>query len=244
MPKPVGFGGGLHNSETYIGGTAMSKHGTASEGRVLEFALTVARNAPRDLPVEIMDIWDNQGEQMKQRLREALVSGPVIKEPTAVSQSVETSPVPVTVPIAPGFPAIGEEFELTLDGDDPANDPIEMVRRDGYSSPEKWEHKGERILGKQTRRFKFVGVGFCRNLDEVWQKLAVYGEIPEGQWREAYKKTKYRVAYGRPVGVADPSWVNPSGRASFPYVDEIGRSDFHWTDDDFYGDWLWLVACK
>src|SRR3989338_4081249 len=243
MPKPVGFGGGLHNSETYIGGTAMSKHGTASEGRVLEFALTVARNAPRDLPVEIMDIWDNQGEQMKQRLREALVSGPVIKEPTAVSQSVETSPVPVTIPVAPGFPAIVEEFELPLDGDDPANDPMEMVRRDGYGSPEKWKHKGERISGKQTGRFKLVGVGYCRNLDEVRQKLAVHDEIPGGQWREAYK-AKFRGDCGRPVGVADPSWVPPVGHADFPCVGGRGRSFFGWPGHGFHDDWLWLVACK
>lgn len=217
----------------------MKEHGTASEGRVLEFALTVARNAPRDLPTEIMDAWDSNGEQMKQRLRQALVSGPIVQGPAATSLPAKIR----TQPIAPGFPAIGEEFELTLNGDDPANDPIEMVRRDGYSEPHKWQYEGTRVVGKQTRRLKLVAVGYCRNLDEVRQKLAVHGEIPEGQWREAYK-VKYRGGCGRPVGIAAASWVSPRGRASFPCVDERGISDFSWTGHDFNVSWLWLVPCK
>ncbi len=54
----------------------MPRHGTASEGRILEWALGVARNVPRDLSSEVMDAWDNNGEEMKERLREILAPGP------------------------------------------------------------------------------------------------------------------------------------------------------------------------
>ena len=78
----------------------MLKHGTASEGRVLEWALTVARNAPRDLSPEVMDAWDKSGEEMKQRLCEALASGP-----SAVTGNWLVGPRTPTVPPL-SFPAL------------------------------------------------------------------------------------------------------------------------------------------
>lgn len=137
------------------------------------------------------------------------------------------------------YPAMGEIFELTLDGDVPEHQSLEMVRRDGYGG--KWRHDGPVVQGKQTRRFKLVQIGYCRTFDEVLEKLAKYGKIPEGQWREAF-----RVAYPKPdgdgpIGIADFSWVNPHGYAHFPYVRADGHSYFHWADDDFYESWRWLV---
>jgi hypothetical protein len=213
------------------GGTAMSeKHGTASEGRVLEFALTVARNAPRDLSSEIMDAWDKKGDIMNLRLREALASGPPAEE--AATQH----------PVIPTMPADGEIFELKLDGDAPENQPMEMVRDFGYD-PRGWRHTGKKVAGKQIRLFKRVGAGYCRDLDKVQEKLASHGEIPEGQWIMAFKKA-YLQSDGKSTGIADPSWVGPVGFANFPYVASDGVSRFGWAVGDRGDRWRWLVACK
>lgn len=145
-------------------------------------------------------------------------------------------------PIIQPYPDAGEIFELTLNGDASENDPIEMVRRDGYGAPEEWIFKGKRLAGIQIRKFKLVSVGYCRNLDEVRQKLKSHGEIPEGQWREAFK-AKFPKADGKgSIGVADPSWVHSSGSANFPYVDPDGDSGFLWAGSVRDVSWRWLVA--
>ena len=64
------------------------------------------------------------------------------------------------IPNFPQYPPDGVEFELTLDGDAVSNDPTEMVRRDGYGSPEKWKFTGKKVSGIQTRRFKLVSIGY------------------------------------------------------------------------------------
>ena len=140
----------------------------------------------------------------------------------------------------PTYPMIAAVFELTLDGDDSKNQPLAMVRRDGYSG--NWKHKGPVVKGQHTRRFKLVQVGYCRNLDEVRQKLVAHGEIPEGQWREAFKAAYPTPDGAGPVGIADPSWLDSDGGADFPYVYSDGSSYFHWADDGRIERWRWLVA--
>lgn len=142
----------------------------------------------------------------------------------------------------PVYPKEGEIFKLTLDGDAPENQPLEMLRRYGTDSSD-WKHNGEKVSGKQTRRFKLVRVGYCRNLDEVRKKLKGHGNIPEGQWVMAF-----RVAYPRSdgqgphIGVADASWVDPDGSAYFPYVYSGGSLGFNWADIERGDHWRWLVA--
>lgn len=140
------------------------------------------------------------------------------------------------------YPTDGEVFELTLDGDAPENDPIEMVRRNGFDNFEDWKYTGKRVTGKQTHCFKLVRVGYCRNLDEIQQKLTVSGEVPEGQWREAFKAAYPNTDESGPIGFADPSWVYPLGHARFPCVSAGGYSYFRWTADGFDRDWRWLVG--
>ena len=138
----------------------------------------------------------------------------------------------------PTYPAVGEVFELMLDGD--AHSPLEMVQRDGYSG--NWKHKGPVVKGRHTRRFKLVQVGYCRNLDEVRQKLVAHGEIPEGQWREAFKAAYPNPDGKGPIGFADPSWLDSHDVASFPYVYSLGSSFFRWAVSDRSGRWRWLGA--
>ena len=142
------------------------------------------------------------------------------------------------------YPADVVEFELTLDFDAPENQPLEMVRLDGYN-PEGWKFTGKKLSGIQIRRFKLVRVGHCLNLDEVRLKLAQYGrEVPEGQWRQAFKAAYPNPDGNGPIGFADPSWVSPLGRASFPFVDSVGGSGFSWAGCGRGGRWRWLVPAS
>lgn len=155
-------------------------------------------------------------------------------------QFVFVLPKPTTLAI----PDVGEEFELAHDFD--KTDPLEMVRSDEYD-PEAWEFKGTKPKGKQTRRFKLVKVGYLPTLDAVRTALASHGTVPEGQWREAFKKAYPKPDGNGSIGVADPSWVGPNGRRRFPYLDWDGgqwRSRFFFADDVQGSPWRWLVECK
>lgn len=138
----------------------------------------------------------------------------------------KTVPASSEVLIVRLYPADGEVFALTLDGDAPENQPLEMVRRDGYGNP--------------ARRFKLVSIGYCQNWEEVLRRLAGHGRIPEGLCRNAFKNAFKSDGKG-PVGVANPSWVNPDGSACFPCVNSDGESSFRWTVSDFSDRWRWLV---
>lgn len=146
--------------------------------------------------------------------------------------------------------ADGKAFEMTLDGDAAENQPIEMVRRDGYDKPSEWKHKGATVKGTQTRKFVWVSVGYQPNLDavravclEAAGKLGLNGRIPEGQWREAIKQMFHHLGqYIR--GIADPSWEYPGGGIRFPYVGSDGRSCFYWGDYGYGEAWRWLVEVE
>ncbi|OGL66203.1 hypothetical protein A3B21_01935 [Candidatus Uhrbacteria bacterium RIFCSPLOWO2_01_FULL_47_24] len=138
------------------------------------------------------------------------------------------------------YPADGEVFKLTLNGDASDNQPLAMVHTDGYTG--KWKHNGRVVKGAQTCRFKLVAIGYCRDFEEVKRKLAPHGKIPEGQWRQAFKAS-YRKPDGKgQIGVADSSWSDPDGNAAFPCVHGYGRSGFDWVGSAFSGGWHWLVA--
>lgn len=167
-----------------------------------------------------------------------------VKQPCWVTNAVAEEIAPVAAPrqqALPVYPAVGQEFELTLDGDAPENQPLAMVQCDGYAGA--WKHEGPLVEGKQTRRFKLVQVGYQPGLEAVRTALAAHGEVPPGQWREALKSS-YRQDGQGPVGLADPSWQNPVGIAYFPYVHSNGDSNFDWAGDEFHDDWRWLVLSE
>ena len=147
----------------------------------------------------------------------------------------------VTIASRP-YPTVGEVFELTLNGNDPTIDPVEMVRRDGYNDPERWRFTGARIAGEQARRFKLVEIGYQPNFDAVCSALKQHGEIPGGQWREVFKAAFGKPDGKGPIGFADPSWGDPHGSVGFPCVYAGGASVFRWADHDFHDDWRWLVG--
>lgn len=134
------------------------------------------------------------------------------------------------------YPAVGQTFELTLQ-------PVrgkEMVRRFGYES-RGWEFRGKDIIVPQTRRFKLVQVNYCRELEEIRTRLVEHGKVPEGQWITAFKAAYPEPDGLGPVGVADPSWVDPGGGASFPVVLTDGSLGFGWADGGRGARWRWLV---
>jgi len=78
----------------------------------------------------------------------------------------------------------------------------------------------------------------------VRQRLAQYGDIPEGQWRQAFKAAYPQPDGNGPIGIADSSWVGPGGLAGFPWVDSGGGSHFDWAGHDHDEDWRWLVPAS
>lgn len=207
----------------------MGSHGTALQvtpSIQREFHASVIAQLPNLTDEEMQRFNRNKGD-LGTKLRVALV-------PNAVKHAAPT----ITLP------GIGVEFELTLDGN--ATDPIGMLRSDGID-PKGWQFKGTKPRGVQTRRFKLVQVGCQPNLDAVRAALATHGDIPEGQWREAFKAA-YPTSGGKGlIGVADPSWVSPGGYRLFPYLGGGGSrwlSSFRCTDDGSFGGWRWLVACE
>jgi hypothetical protein len=144
-------------------------------------------------------------------------------------------------PAVPTYPAIGEVFELTLDGDVPENQPLQIVKDCGYTG--KWRHNGRTVKGKQTRRFKFAQAGYQPNLDGVKAALPTSGSV-EGQWIKAFKAAYPQPDGNGPIGIADASWILPLGVAYFPVVYTDGYLGFGWADNDRDARWRWLVPAE
>jgi hypothetical protein len=109
-------------------------------------------------------------------------------------------------PATRAYPAIGEVFELTLDGGAPENQPFQIVKDCGYTGT--WRHNGRTVKGKQTRRFKLAQAGYQPNLDGVKSALPASGSV-EGQWIKAFKVAYPQPDGNGPIGVADASWIRP-----------------------------------
>lgn len=140
-------------------------------------------------------------------------------------------------------PAVGEVFEMTIDGGAPWNNPVAMLRADGYAPD--WQFVGREITGVQTRRFKLETVQGCSNLKEILEVLAGKGKAPEGQWRVPFSE-KYKLNnLGEQLGVSDASWINEYGEAHFPFLTNL-QSGFHWAEDIRRGGkgWLWLIEIE
>jgi hypothetical protein len=152
----------------------------------------------------------------------------------------ENSPATNT---SPAYPKVGDVFELTLDFDAPANEPLEMVEEFGYNSTG-WSHTGTKMTGQHTRHFKLVQLGYCSNIDKVKAKTATLGATPEGQWINAFKAA-YPVPDGQgPIGIADDSWIGANGRANYPYLLAVGFQHFNYGGHVRGEDWRWLVVVE
>lgn len=147
----------------------------------------------------------------------------------------------------PIIPADGIEFELALT----TVDPMQMVRDSGHD-PRGWRFSGLQVI-PQIRRFQLVRVDhgqnltYSSNLGEVREKLKKHGDIPEGQWREAFKQTFPCYDGNGPIGFADHSWTFPGGGACFPALFGVGTgwsSDLIWANNCHSNRWRWLVAIE
>lgn len=214
----------------------MPSHGTA-----LQVTPSIVRDFHSAVIAQLPDLTDEEMQQYNRNKNDLGVKLRVLVSDTATPAS--PAPTPAASPVI-RIPDVGEVFELTLNGD--STDPIGMLKSDGIN-PKGWKHDGPKVTGPQTRRFKLVQVGYQKNLDAVREALASHGNIPEGQWREAFKAV-YPTPDGKgPIGIADPSWVDQDGRRFFPYVGvdgECWRSNFGWAVSGRDGYWRWLVACE
>lgn len=141
--------------------------------------------------------------------------------------------------IVANIPAVGVEFELTLDGD--TMQPERCC--DGMTG---WEYKGFTIIGKYTRRFKLVRIGYCKDIDDVKKQLQLIGGSPSSQWMLAFR-AKYSKHDNRgPIGVCDPSWE--LDRIPGTYFPSFfgGIAGIHFSRRDLARDesWRWLVEVR
>lgn len=151
------------------------------------------------------------------------------------------------------YPMVGETFELTLNGDAPENQPLEMlirfIEKEGCSPKKDAGHRGPLVRGCATSRFKLVQIGSCSTFAEVRRKLITHGEIPEGQWLMAFMNAYPSTDHGGAIGIADASWKIAWGGSFFPSINTFDGSMFFksiYTDIflEFEEYWRWLVKVK
>ena len=201
-------------------------------GQFLQLAIVIAQQLPRDIldsrekTQRLIDVPGEWGPRLRLTFGES--------QPEVEAELAEQ-------PTVPSYPAVGEIFELTLDGDAPENQPLQIVRDCGYTG--KWRHNGRTVKGKQTRRFKFAQAGYQPNLDGVKSALPTSGSV-EGQWIKAFKAAYPQSDGNGPVGIADASWIYPPVGADFPVVLTDGDLDFYWAGYGQGADWRWLVPAE
>jgi len=141
------------------------------------------------------------------------------------------------------YPPVGEIFELTLTKDQ--CDGMKMVRN-LVRDPKYWRYNGQKLTAGSTAKFKLVKSGFCDNFQEAADRLKEHGEIPAGQWLQAFKAAYPEPDGSYPVGVADCSWEGPGlgAFARFPYLSSDGVMGFIWPGSRLGEYWRWLVLCK
>lgn len=139
------------------------------------------------------------------------------------------------------YPEIGLEFELTLNGDRQASQPLAMVYNYGYHE-KGWRYNGQAVTGLVTRTFKLVSVGRCVNWNELIGRAKALGRIPEGQWLEALLAAYPEYDNQGSVGVADNSWTDHYKRSRFPALSRGGQPFFYWADTNYDARWRWLVG--
>lgn len=138
------------------------------------------------------------------------------------------------------YPELGEEFELTLDGDHPDNQPTAMKRGDGNDG---WTYRGDStVRGIVTKRFKLMKFGYRKEPGFVRREYAGHGTVPEGQWRQAFIATFPTHDGKGPVGIPDSSWQLGAGGYYFPCVNKEGIADFYWGGHGLDKEWRWLVC--
>jgi hypothetical protein len=138
------------------------------------------------------------------------------------------------------IPNVGEAFQMTLNGEDPTNNPIAMIRSDGYY--DQWSYIGQKITGVVTAHFKLIS---AKNVwvVEIIEEIKQHGKIPSGQWRQAFTKQfpEWRSAY-KYIGFPDCSWKNDENDTKlFPYLGKHGGSGLARSISSADSDWLWLV---
>jgi hypothetical protein len=151
-------------------------------------------------------------------------------------------------------PAVGEIFDLEIDGNAPEVDPLNMVLFNAdvsCTTGRGWRFEGKSVKGKQTSRFMLVEPDdhSCR-LPQLKKTLRERGRIPEGQWlvafMEKYQAPICRFEEGYCIAIADDSWIDIGARRRLPYLGEaILELDFEYAEVvDIRENWLWLVEVK
>jgi hypothetical protein len=144
-------------------------------------------------------------------------------------------------------PEDDQEFELTIEKE---IDPIKMIEDDDYH-PYGWRFLGQPMIVPQTRTFRLVRIKqkiVSRDVKQIPGLLREIGySIPEGQWREIFKKTYSRNDGRGRIGFTDFNWKSSDLGIAFPILSGDGaswHSEFylhHYINDN---SWRWLVEKK
>lgn len=138
----------------------------------------------------------------------------------------------------PRFPKVGEVFTLTAKEEITG---LSLVTDFGYDS-KGWRTIATTIKAGTTGRFVLLSVGYQPSRFRVDRAcMARAGGPVSGCWLKVFDEKFGSNGYN-PVGVADPSWLNPGGLSDFPVVYEGGERRFHSADSDYTDRWVWLCA--
>lgn len=114
----------------------------------------------------------------------------------------------------PHVPAIGEEFELTFDGN--PSDPIEFLKIKGYCDAEKWKVLGPLVAGPQTKKCKILALENWKTHQDIKDQLPASTLLAESEWWTPFQE-KYRCyqedEHGSPaICFGGSIWIPPHGK--------------------------------
>lgn len=150
------------------------------------------------------------------------------------------------------LPGPSESFELTLDADNPQNQPLALILSCRSVVPVgHYKYEGPVIKGVMTRSFRFVEVEGSNTVQGLREAISVYGRIPEMQWCGALKGHFPKGV--RSLSIADFSVTNPLGDSEFPTFSLPepkwffpGGLNFSWSNWALGTNtgWKWLVEVE
>lgn len=168
-----------------------------------------------------------------------------IRNPSVYGTSALIMPESLPLPV----PQDGAIFELTFDSADA--DPIQMVKGDGYQTPEKWQFKGPAVdAGVKTKKFKLVSLK--RHMQNAYGVnawlLSEHGIPAMGQWRAAFARGFASPNRNiLPICFTGSEWMRPGGGNDFTYLCSYNSpwvGKFQWFGYELYPKWRFLVEVE
>ncbi len=141
----------------------------------------------------------------------------------------------------PSYPKVGEIFSLKYDPTAQHNHPDDLPVLGGYARGLYTFVGAEIMEEEQAKQFALRSTADCKGIEAVRTALGGVSVVPLGQWFAPFVVNYPKHDGGGRIGIADPSWQNPSGHLVVPYIDELGHIHFMRSDTHFDKHWRWIV---